>query len=202
MLALRRGALVAAMISARGTAWSLSRGSRCFRTSGSRQLDNGHSRASLDDNDDGSVSKFEIGLNGPMLTRKPGTPFIVGVVSILALCLSFSLPGRVVEGLIATRDDYNNSFVHSSLKVVNDSSTGYLLSNIYIKAGGTASGKTAVVKRIVAALDDPSVAILPQDCYYRLRRARLAHEVMHSIVYEFPIMSLLLSHELGNLFSA
>ena len=34
-------------------------------------------------------------------------------------------------------------------------------------AGGTASGKTCVVERIVDNLADSSVAVLPQDCYYR-----------------------------------
>ena len=54
-------------------------------------------------------ARFELGsMGGPIATREPGKPFIVGV------------------------------------------------------AGGTASGKTAVVKRIVAALNEQSVAVMPQ----------------------------------------
>jgi len=34
-------------------------------------------------------------------------------------------------------------------------------------AGGTASGKSCVVEKIVETLSDSSVAVLPQDCYYR-----------------------------------
>lgn len=74
---LQRGLVLATMFSSRGTAWSLS---RCSRTFGSRRFENRFTRASVD-GDDFPVSKFVVGLNGPMLTRKPGTPFILGVVS-------------------------------------------------------------------------------------------------------------------------
>ena len=36
-------------------------------------------------------------------------------------------------------------------------------------AGGTGSGKTTVVNRIIQSLPPGEVAILPQDAYYKLR---------------------------------
>jgi hypothetical protein len=65
------------MFSSRGAAWSLS---RCSRTSCSRRFEKRFTRASVD-SEDFPVSKFVVGLNGPLLTRKPGTPFILGIVS-------------------------------------------------------------------------------------------------------------------------
>ena len=34
-------------------------------------------------------------------------------------------------------------------------------------AGGTGSGKTTVVRRIIDSLPPDEVAVMPQDCYYR-----------------------------------
>ena len=34
-------------------------------------------------------------------------------------------------------------------------------------AGGTGSGKTTVVRRIIESLPPDEVAVMPQDCYYR-----------------------------------
>jgi len=34
-------------------------------------------------------------------------------------------------------------------------------------AGGTGSGKTTVVRKIMSSLPDDAVAVIPQDCYYR-----------------------------------
>jgi hypothetical protein len=73
----RCGLVLAAMFSSRGAAWSLS---RCSRTSCSRRFEKRFTRASVD-SEDFPVSKFVVGLNGPLLTRKPGTPFILGIVS-------------------------------------------------------------------------------------------------------------------------
>ena len=34
-------------------------------------------------------------------------------------------------------------------------------------AGGTGSGKTTVVRRIIESLPADEVAVIPQDCYYK-----------------------------------
>ena len=37
-------------------------------------------------------------------------------------------------------------------------------------AGGTGSGKTTVVRKIIESLPQNEVAVIPQDCYYKDNR--------------------------------
>jgi uridine kinase len=80
------------------------------------------------------VDRLNTALVRPPSSRRPGTPFIVGV------------------------------------------------------AGGTASGKTAVVARIVEELNEGgSVAVLPQDCFYRtLTKAEVAQAHASNFNFDHP----------------
>ena len=44
-------------------------------------------------------------------------------------------------------------------------------------AGGTGSGKTTVVRKIVESLPENSVAVIPQDSYYKHQWPLLAHQI-------------------------
>lgn len=52
-------------------------------------------------------------------------------------------------------------------------------------AGGTGSGKTTVLRKIVEALPDGSVAVLPQDSYYK-DNAHIPLEVRKGMNYDEP----------------
>jgi uridine kinase len=52
-------------------------------------------------------------------------------------------------------------------------------------AGGTGSGKTTVVNRILERLPEDKVAILPQDAYYR-DNSRLKMEARQEVNYDHP----------------
>lgn len=60
-------------------------------------------------------------------------------------------------------------------------------------AGGTASGKSTVVDCIVKELNEPGVAVLPQDCYYRslsaedhARACSNDYNFDHPSAFDFP----------------
>ena len=61
-------------------------------------------------------------------------------------------------------------------------------------AGGTGSGKTTVVRKIVESLPDGSVAVIPQDSYYH-DQSELPLEVRkrpnfdHPDAFEWPLLS-------------
>ena len=61
-------------------------------------------------------------------------------------------------------------------------------------AGGTGSGKTTVVKKIVEALPEGSVAVIPQDSYYKDQRdmpleERLKTNFDHADAFEWPLFA-------------
>lgn len=52
-------------------------------------------------------------------------------------------------------------------------------------AGGTGSGKTTVVRKIIENLPDDEVAVLPQDCYYK-NNSHIPLEVRLKMNYDEP----------------
>ena len=69
-------------------------------------------------------------------------------------------------------------------------------------AGGTGSGKTTVVKKIVESLPEGSVAVIPQDSYYN-DQTHLPLEIRkktnfdHPDAFEWP----LLAHQIAELYT-
>ena len=52
-------------------------------------------------------------------------------------------------------------------------------------AGGTGSGKTTVVRKIIESLPKDEVAVIPQDCYYK-DNAHIPLEVRLKMNYDEP----------------
>lgn len=64
-------------------------------------------------------------------------------------------------------------------------------------AGGTGSGKTTVVRKIISSLPEGEVAVLPQDCYYRnnphiplAERRKMNYDEPASIEWELLVRQL------------